>query len=45
MTGIMRHGGAVSAFPLGAFRVDMNELVILDHVGIDIDAVLIDQMP
>ena len=30
---------------LGAFRIDMDELVILDHVGIDVDPALIDQMP
>ena len=30
---------------LGALGIDMDELVILDHIGIDVDPVLIDQMP
>ncbi len=37
--------GAVSGFLLRALRVDMDELVILDHVGVDVDPGLIDQMP
>ena len=41
----MRHRGAERRFAPGALGIDMDELVILDHVGIDVDPALIDQMP
>ncbi len=41
----MRNGGAKRGFAFGALGIDVDELVILDHIGIDIDPVLIDQMP
>ena len=40
----MRHRGAERGLPLGALGIDMNELVILDHVGEVVDARLIDEM-
>ena len=41
----MRNGVAERGFLFRPFRIDMDELVILDHVGIDVDPVLIDQVP
>ncbi|OIQ65064.1 hypothetical protein GALL_533790 [mine drainage metagenome] len=41
----MRDRGSKRGFALRALRIDVNELMILDHIGIDIDPVLIDQMP
>ena len=41
----VRHGVAERGFAFGALGIDMDELMILDHVGIDVDPVLIDQMP
>ena len=41
----VRHRGAERGFAFGALGIDMDELVILDHVGIDVDPLLIDQMP
>ena len=32
-------------FAFGALGIDMDELVILDHIGINVDPLLIDQMP
>ena len=41
----MRHRVAERSLAFGALGIDMDELMILDHVGIDIDPVLVDQMP
>ena len=41
----MRDRGAERGFASGALGIDMDELVVLDHIGIDVDPVLIDQMP
>ena len=39
----MRHGRAERGLAFGALGIDMDELVVLDHIGIDIDPALIDQ--
>src|SRR6185437_9316796 len=39
------HRRAERSLAFGALGIDMDELVVLDHIRIDIDPLLIDQMP
>src|SRR4051794_29011254 len=41
----MRHRGAERGLARRAFGIDMDELVVLDYVGIHVDPLLIDDMP
>src|ERR1700738_1892277 len=41
----VRHGGAERRFLFGALGIDVDELMIFDDIRINIDALLIDQMP
>src|SRR5216683_406589 len=41
----VRHRRAIRGFAFGALGIDMDELVVFDDVGKEVDPVLIDQMP
>ena len=41
----VRDGGAERGFRLCPDGINMDELMVLDHIGIDVDPLLVDHMP